>query len=235
MRGSLRKRVCGFSSVRVKTWEETQMSRRDFAGRSRRFLAIALAGLLVAAVVPLAARASVASRSGSSIFISGGREFSRITVGAGSFGQSTRDSAGITAAVSCEQVALDMVTCGAFSANVRIYAQLGGGNDRFGSIALVARIAVLDGGAGNDQLYGDAWSNEIRGGAGSDVIDGSVGNDILIGGPGRDRISGGAGADIIYADDGAVDAVDCGDGRDLVRADPGDVTVRCERVVGVES
>ena len=209
------------------------MTLRPSQRRRWRLSAATLVAAVLAIVLPLAAFGSAARRSGTSIFIAGGAESSLITIGTGMTGQSIRDSAGITATAGCSQIAADMVYCGALAPGTTIYAMLGGGNDRFGSIALVARIAYADGGTGNDQLYGDSATNELRGGPGRDIVNGNAGNDILVGGSGRDQLYGGTGNDVISADDGVADAVDCGEGRDAVRADRSDYVFRCERVFRV--
>ena len=56
----------------------------------------------------------------------------------------------------------------------------------------------LDGGAGNDTLYGGPGGGDdvMAGGLGNDRIFGGQGDDILIGGPGDDRLAGGTGADV---------------------------------------
>lgn len=62
--------------------------------------------------------------------------------------------------------------------------------------------ALLDGGAGNDQLYGAAAANVINGGDGNDYLSGGGGNDTLHGGAGNDSMKGGAGATQMFGDDG---------------------------------
>ena len=67
----------------------------------------------------------------------------------------------------------------------------------------------VDGGYGNDILYGNAVSNLISGGGGNDYLygeegtdklNGGDGNDVLLGGVGVDTINGGSGIDkISYA------------------------------------
>lgn len=52
----------------------------------------------------------------------------------------------------------------------------------------------------NDGLYGGAGDDVIYGGAGVDYLDGGEGNDTLFGGKGGDTIYGGSGSDMIYAD-----------------------------------
>jgi Ca2+-binding RTX toxin-like protein len=112
---------------------------------------------------------------------------------------------------------------------------------------------VLDGNEGDDQLVGDGQA--AGAGDGDDAIDGGPGNDILLGLGGADRLDGeggrdtihardytgdghpagqdsvhgGPGRDRIYADDGFVDTIDCGGGKDTVTYDRGLDWVRnCE-------
>src|SRR6476619_4499277 len=72
--------------------------------------------------------------------------------------------------------------------------------------------AVLDGGAGANQLYalvgngndyavGGEGTDIIATGAGSDYIFGNGGDDTIVAGTGTDYIYGGAGNDFIYTDD----------------------------------
>ena len=81
-----------------------------------------------------------------------------------------------------------------------------------------------------DDLVGGPGNDRLDGGAGNDTVEGDAGSDILTGGPGLDRLSGGAGRDTINAKDGRRDVVDCGAGRDRVRADRRDVLRHCEIV-----
>jgi len=79
---------------------------------------------------------------------------------------------------------------------------------------------TLRGGPGDDKLLGQGGRDSIRGGSGNDTING---------GSGSDRLFGGAGNDVIYAQDGARDAVSCGPGTDRVIADEIDAIDRdCE-------
>ena len=88
----------------------------------------------------------------------------------------------------------------------------------------------LSGGAGNDNLSGVSGNDVLSGGAGNDKLSGSTGNDRLTGGSGRNSYSGGPGKDSIDAANGRVERVDCGSGRDSVRADRKDKVKRCEKV-----
>lgn len=47
-------------------------------------------------------------------------------------------------------------------------------------------MAVITGGAGNDNLLGTYLADTISGLAGNDTIEGSFGNDVLLGGDGND-------------------------------------------------
>jgi len=85
-------------------------------------------------------------------------------------------------------------------------------------------------GAGEDTVYGGLGDDRLYGGTGDDSLFGGLGNDFLSGGAGRDRLDGGPGADRLDARDGERDVVECGPGRDTVRADRSDVLRHCERV-----
>jgi hemolysin type calcium-binding protein/uncharacterized protein DUF11 len=98
---------------------------------------------------------------------------------------------------------------------------------------------VLDGDDGNDRLAGSAGRDRLSGGIGNDKLTGGRGNDRLSGGPGNDTlapgdghdsIAGGAGNDTINSVDGVRETVDCGTGRDTVRADRRDRLRHCEKV-----
>ncbi|RJF89912.1 hypothetical protein D3874_08015 [Oleomonas cavernae] len=54
---------------------------------------------------------------------------------------------------------------------------------------------MLDGGDGDDLLYGAQDNDELVGGAGVDTLDGNSGNDVLVGGLGADLLKGGQGLD----------------------------------------
>ena len=90
---------------------------------------------------------------------------------------------------------------------------------------------TLDGGPGDDRLYGGRAEDTLDGGAGADALFGGASGDVLIGGPGRDRIEGQGGGDVVRAVDGRRDSIGCGAGRDLVYADRSDVVATdCEVV-----
>jgi Ca2+-binding RTX toxin-like protein len=112
---------------------------------------------------------------------------------------------------------------------------LGGNDTLFGDQCNAAAIAATRGevaaaGDGNDRLIGGPGNDKLYGSGGRDRLDGGPGKDILVGGKGRDSLKGGGGADSLNAKDGARDTVDCGKGRDRVRADRRDRLRGCERV-----
>jgi Ca2+-binding RTX toxin-like protein len=67
----------------------------------------------------------------------------------------------------------------------------------------------MDGGDGDDWLFGNSGDDVLNGDAGDDTIFGSVGNDVIRGGPGNDTLSGGMGADRFVFDS-------VGDGVDVI-------------------
>ena len=105
----------------------------------------------------------------------------------------------------------------------------------------------LDGGAGNDNLDGGAGNDTLRGGSGNDSVTGGTGNDRLSGMAGRDKLSGGsgrdtldggkgkdrmnagAGNDSVNSKDGVAELVNCGAGKDRVKADRKDRLRSCEK------
>ena len=115
-------------------------------------------------------------------------------------------------------------------------ARGGGGNDLICAGPGNDRVAGgqgndrLLGGGGQDRLDGGARNDQLNGGGGRDLLNGGGGSDILNGGGGSDTLQGGPGRDRVDARDGAPDRVLCGDGADVVRADPSDHLIGCERV-----
>jgi Ca2+-binding RTX toxin-like protein len=84
----------------------------------------------------------------------------------------------------------------------------GGGNDRlYGFDA-----ALLYGGSGNDTLTGSASADVLFGGSGDDQLHGGAGNDWLDGGSGNDLLDGGGGYDTYH--------FGYGSGQDVIAAAP---------------
>lgn len=87
---------------------------------------------------------------------------------------------------------------------------------------------TLVGGVGNDQLYGDyneifffgdSWTDEdLRNVSGDDVLDGGDGDDLVYGMGGDDVLAGGEGIDQLYGSDGA-DEIYGGAGDDFISGD----------------
>jgi hypothetical protein len=116
----------------------------------------------------------------------------------------------------------------------KIRVELGGGNDQFGfSDGYSLKVPVeVNGGAGDDRLYGDADvpnREVLRGGDGKDVIDGFGGDDEVDGGAGDDALEGNGGADSVLGGDGndtlagddqaapGKDLIDGGNGNDILK------------------
>ena len=118
-----------------------------------------------------------------------------------------------------------------------------------GADSLVGGLAGdrLTGLAGDDSLFGDAGDDclvggrgddWLAGGAGRDSLSGGADDDVLIGGPdadvvsvggGSNRVKAGAGNDRVSARNNRVDRIDCGAGRDTVKADKRDKLKGCEK------
>ena len=80
----------------------------------------------------------------------------------------------------------------------------GAGNDTLNATALNTMSLTLDGGAGNDTLFGGAGADVLIGGDGNDFVDGNRGNDTAFLGAGDDTFQWdpGDGSDIVEGQDG---------------------------------
>ncbi len=115
-----------------------------------------------------------------------------------------------------------------FNENVPVHIDGGSGDDHlFGLQA----SDVLIGGDGNDYLYGDDQNYTARIGdishektAGADVLSGGDGRDLIFGVIGDDTIDGGSGADFIDSGEGN-DVVDGGGGNDIISGAAGQDTL----------
>src|SRR3546814_10706723 len=67
----------------------------------------------------------------------------------------------------------------------------------------------LDGGYGNDTLFGFAGDDYLQGSAGDDRLDGGDGNDQISGNGGRDVILGGAGDDRLFGEADEIGRASC--------------------------
>lgn len=115
-----------------------------------------------------------------------------------------------------------------------VTVQGGAGNDRI-TVSGRAIAALVNGGAGDDtvdgrglgteaeltrSLQGGDGNDAIYGGNGAGTIDGGNGNDLITGGSGSDTVSGGAGNDTIYGNDG-MDTLSGGAGDDVINGGKG--------------
>jgi hypothetical protein len=103
-----------------------------------------------------------------------------------------------------------------------------GGNDR-----ICAGAGPVEGGGGNDTIYGTVGSDYLFGGAGNDRIEGGAGYDRIEGDEGTDTLLGGADADRIEGGAGN-DAVNGGAARDVCLGQEGtrDTKAQCEVATG---
>jgi Ca2+-binding RTX toxin-like protein len=83
--------------------------------------------------------------------------------------------------------------------------------------------ALLDGGAGKDQLYGGQAANVMNGGDGTDYLSGGGGQDVMHGGAGDDSLKGGPQATKMYGDDGN-DRLESGTGSEFLSGGAGNDT-----------
>jgi Ca2+-binding RTX toxin-like protein len=97
------------------------------------------------------------------------------------------------------QAAISGVPTGRFMPTGRLIAYGEDGNDTISVDEAIALTAILDGGEGDDDLFGGAGNDLLLGGGGSDRLTGAAGNDFLAGGHGADRIVGSAGHDVLVA------------------------------------
>jgi serralysin len=80
---------------------------------------------------------------------------------------------------------------------------------------------VLRGGAGDDEVHGNAGNDTLNGGTGDDALYGDQGNDNMSGDDGDDQMSGGAGNDSLLGGNGD-DVLNGDDGQDYLAGGAGD-------------
>ncbi len=87
---------------------------------------------------------------------------------------------------------------------------------------------TLDGGPGDDAIFGNGENDALIGGTGNDYLEGGLGDDFLVGnggndtlrgGPGVDRMEGHAGDDVFYSRDKTGDILYGGSGNDSAQRD----------------
>jgi Ca2+-binding RTX toxin-like protein len=100
----------------------------------------------------------------------------------------------------------------------------GAGDDTLHLDTAGSHARTLLGGDGDDDLFG-GYGTALATGRGT--LDGGDGDDRVTGGAGVDRIRGGDGRDVVTSTDRHRDRVDCGPGRDRIRADSRDALTRC--------
>jgi Ca2+-binding RTX toxin-like protein len=74
---------------------------------------------------------------------------------------------------------------------------------------------ILNGLAGNDELYASVAGTKMFGGDGNDSLFGNSGKDSIFGGYGDDRLMGNSGDDFLFGEDGE-DVIDGGLGNDAI-------------------
>lgn len=103
-----------------------------------------------------------------------------------------------------------------------IVVNAGDGNDTVDVFETIVDPATINGGTGDDQLYGGKGNDSITTGTDGigDLADGRAGNDTITGGAGDDFLFGGLGNDVLNAGDGA-NSVEGGDGNDSITGGDG--------------
>lgn len=76
-------------------------------------------------------------------------------------------------------------------------------------------IDIINGGTGNDTIYGYGGDDLLNGGDGGDIVFGGTGIDTINGGSGNDALFGGAGDDILNGENND-DHIEGGDGADII-------------------
>jgi Ca2+-binding RTX toxin-like protein len=71
------------------------------------------------------------------------------------------------------------------------------GNDQIQVSSAIKVKTILDGGAGNDTVFGGGGPDVLLGGTGNDLLHAGNGRDLLIGGDGKDALFGNGNSDIL--------------------------------------
>ncbi len=83
----------------------------------------------------------------------------------------------------------------------------------FRALTSVTGLTAIDGGKGNDKLYGSRFADTLRGGDGNDILRGERGNDTLSGGLGADTFAFSSG----FGHDRITDFTVSGSAQDVIR------------------
>jgi len=177
-----------------------------------RLAALALTLLAPSLAATAASARTVVSRDGGTVRIANGAEGAHLTIADSFVHEGNSRSTKLYAGRNCENPwnfshtakDLTMVRCSKRSGWKVVSARLGAGNDSFGFTYGWPWVHLrVDGGSGNDRIYGSYLSDSLSGGSGNDLID---------------------------ARGGGRDSVNCGPGRDRALIGPGDRVRGCERV-----
>jgi Ca2+-binding RTX toxin-like protein len=181
-----------------------------------RLPSILITSLAIAAVLPAAARADIASFDGTTVSVRGTDHPETLVLSMTSSGEVeiNADEAG----PGCTPTIFESVRCPLAAGGVRVDTL--GGNDSVTALDLTegsVPLITADLGAGNDRFQGGAGREVVTAGPGNDTLEGRGGDDSLDGGDGNDALSGDAGSDELHG--GAGDDVLDGDRFEVPEAD----------------
>jgi hypothetical protein len=166
-----------------------------------------LAAIMVLALAAPAQAATVSVSGGSVLFVAAPGEANNVRVSFGSDNVVIQDTNAPTPGAGCAAVEFNGVSCPRSPA-ATIDLRFGDGNDQMSATPSTPTDGTsfrIEGGTGNDKLWGGRGKDVIEGGAGNDFLYGDGGKDLLNGGGGKDRLQGqgtlkgGGGSDFIDA------------------------------------